>query len=121
MNFNEKMEKPEDNKEPILSEQESKQGLIELAVNFAKTNPKLAEEYFKKAGVSMPEIENALAQQEFKSAEEKEKDRSQRIAMRQEVKEMYNKIIADAKEKGDEERARIYEAALAELKKVEDK
>lgn len=119
MNFDEKMEKPEDNKEPIS--QESKQSLIELAVKFAEINPKLAGEYFKKAGLTMPEIENALAQQKFKAAEEKEKDRSQKIAMRQEVKEMYNKIIADAKEEGDEERVRIYEAALAALKKVEDK
>lgn len=115
------MEKPKENKGSALPEQESKQGLMELAAKLAKTNPRLAEEYFKKAGVSMPEIENALAQQEFKSAKEEEKERARRIEMRKEVQIMYKKIIADAEINGDQTKKKIYEAALAELKKVEDK
>lgn len=94
---------------------------MELGLKFAKSNPKMAEGFFKRAGVPISEIESALAQQEFKTAAEKEKESGRIIEMRQHAKEMYEQIISDAKKKGDEERVKIYEAALAELKKVSDK
>lgn len=121
MNFNEKFRKPTDNEKPTLPDKMEKEHFMELGLKFAKSDPRMAEDFFKRAGVSISEIESALAQQEFKTAAEKEKERGRIIEMRQRVKEMYEQIISDAKKKSDEERVKIYEAALEELKKVSDK
>jgi len=97
MGFETKIEKPDDKESAAFVNEQQRKNLIDVGVNFAKTDPQLAEEFFKKARASMQEVQVALAADEFNKAAKQERKRIMEMEEQQRLETMYNKIIKQAK------------------------
>jgi hypothetical protein len=121
MKFREKMEKFEKKEEVTFSNEYERQHLIELGVQLAQTDQKVADGIFKKAHASNQEIQAQFAVQELKQIEKEQRSQAATKKMREDVETMYKRIIEEAKRKGDQDKIRVYEAALKVLKKEQEK
>jgi len=114
------MEKFEKKEEATFSNEHERQHLIELGVKLAQTDQKVAEGIFKKAHASNQEIQAQFAVEELKQTQKEQRSQATTQKMREDVETMYKQIIEEAKRKGDEEKARVYETALKTLKKEQE-
>lgn len=108
-----------------LPEEMRRESLLKGGEAFIKINREIAREFFKKAGLSDEEIDRKIQEAEIRSAEEeKEKEKKERELkrmIREETKKMYEDLLADAKDKGDEKLIKIFESALKVLQEKLEK
>jgi hypothetical protein len=106
-----------------LTPEQEREKLVDEGLEIARIIPKVAQEYFEKAGMPPEEIQARLLQKEaeenYKKGLKKARSIREKGETRKQLKKMYLERLEQAKTKGNAGDIKVYEDALKILEREE--